>query len=413
MLDDFESFEASTYQPKVDTSLRGLRPCDAQSPLGAGAGTRIRQLTLRSAFLMLTKNRPLQVACWALMMAFGLTLIAATTDPAGVRRTILAKAERTTSHVADESTLIVDVEGPHPDHVQSSTPANTTFASAQKPNSRDETVNIDSTRPARRGPSAMPSMTSRSVPSTGESWTVSSSRGERVIFDRSSPEPSRTDFVVSPEQLRTDRIRTKQVELLPPPPELALRDEDPWQPVATEPTLPPHPSTALDIDTGHRALDVELGHQVAEEECMSETKRLVAHLERLLNQQQQLIERQQHLPIERMHEVVDQLHRQLATIDKSFPPTPRDPKPSAGTSIDESAQLIGEISPSGTGRLTLKVANAKLDDIIELLERLSGTQIATLPTEPSAAASHRSDEQPQPSLPTATNQIEIRPLTFK
>ncbi|MEZ6148259.1 MAG: hypothetical protein R3B91_23070, partial [Planctomycetaceae bacterium] len=177
---------------------------------------------------MLTKNRPLHVACWALMMAFGLTLIAAITEPAHVRRAILAKAHQATPHPATDSTMIADASGAQGRTTLSSTEDISTATSLPEIDIWEQSLVIAEAKPTATRPNPAPDAVTRPRPMMSESRMVSSTRGENRDGDLRSSRPSRTMIVVSPEQLRADPNRNKQVELLPPPPELALNDEDLW-----------------------------------------------------------------------------------------------------------------------------------------------------------------------------------------
>ncbi|MCA9077221.1 MAG: hypothetical protein KDA93_19500 [Planctomycetaceae bacterium] len=361
---------------------------------------------------MLTKNRPLHVACWALMMAFGLTLIAAITEPAHVRRAILAKAHRATPHAATDSAMIADAAGAQRNTTPSLTENISTATSFPEIDVREESLAIAEAKPTATRPNPAPAATTRPRPMMSESRMVSSTRGGNRDGDPRTSRPSRTMIVVSPEQLRAEPNHNKQVELLPPPPELALNDEDLWD---LEPDSHDDPSLSpglTDLDASRHPLEAEVKSLRRDVERLSEVRQLVDTLDHLQHQYQQLIDRQQDLPADRLHEIVDLLHRQLMTSGKSFPPPPRDPGSSTVASTDD-AQLIGEVSPAGDGRLTLKIANARLDDIINLLERLSGERIATLPYGSTAASSEPFDEHESQPHPTATNPIEIRPLIFK
>ena len=362
---------------------------------------------------MLTRKRPLQVACWALLLGFGLTSLAVITNPAKVRRNILAKAQRPPATLVEVPTLIAETEELHFDpshtvHTRASTNDGNKFEPATE--FRQETMGV-----AAASPKSVVSQATSSSPSSTpqDSWTVSSTRGEQRPLNQGTSDSSRTMIVVSPEQLRTEQARSREVELLPPPPELAMNDEEFWELDAAEPGFPLTSTNVHTQNTKRHSFSDERDYWSQDSENSPEMKLLVEQLDRLLQQQQRLLDKHQDLPIDRLHQIIDQLHRQLVTADKTFPPLPRDPESSPARSIEQSAQLTGEVSPSGNGRLSMSITNAELDDIIALLERLSGTRIKTSTATASGESTDPTQESPQHSLPTATNQIEIRPLSFR
>ncbi|MEZ6145500.1 MAG: hypothetical protein R3B91_08825 [Planctomycetaceae bacterium] len=54
---------------------------------------------------MISRKRPFQIAALALMIAFGLSLLAAITDPHAIRGAILAKAEQTVHPLESRASL--------------------------------------------------------------------------------------------------------------------------------------------------------------------------------------------------------------------------------------------------------------------------------------------------------------------
>ncbi|MCA9110981.1 MAG: hypothetical protein KDA52_13605, partial [Planctomycetaceae bacterium] len=57
---------------------------------------------------MISRKRPFQIAALALMIAFGLSLLAAITDPHAIRGAILAKAEESVHPLGSQGVLVVE-----------------------------------------------------------------------------------------------------------------------------------------------------------------------------------------------------------------------------------------------------------------------------------------------------------------
>ncbi len=220
-------------------------------------------------------------------------------------------------------------------------------------------------------------------------------------------------LVVSPDDLQGEASRSSDVEFLPPPPEAAHEVESWDKPdLADDSSLPPQTEPSPEANLSRRWLEMEILSLRQEVQRLAEAQQIAEQLDRLQQQQQQLLSMHQNLPDDRLLEVINLLHQQLTSVRATFPPPPRDPQSPAAHLVEETSQLIGEVSSSGNGRLSLKITEADLDDILNLLERMTGTPVGKLPPA-QLTVPEETHEIPQLSLPTAAKPTELQPLSYE
>ncbi|MGD9855381.1 MAG: hypothetical protein AB7U20_10585 [Planctomycetaceae bacterium] len=229
--------------------------------------------------------------------------------------------------------------------------------------------------------------------------------------------------VVSPATLLPGDKRREFFELPPPPPPSpqsqtappspsagavegpVLSDELAFAPAVTEPPYtpsPPNPSSTpspsdrlqASLDRADRAKERLLKSQLEAEiiglrreiERLAESQRIASQLDRMELAHEELLRLHQELPIDQMMQL---LHVLLAELQSVREATARS---NSGASFPSGADLEGEASPADRGRISLRISEAQLEDVIRMLSTLSGTPIFV---DPEPKRVDRSDEGPQ------------------
>ncbi len=360
---------------------------------------------------MISRNRPFQIAFWALMMAFGLSVIVAISDPHSVRRTILASANQTDRSFAADSVLVADVTEPAPTLAAEVAPQEIAETVTPQPRYVEPMPAVP--QPYDEGPADFQAFSEG--PRIVESHPVSSTNPQRETEVASDQrQPAGTMLVVSPEQLHGGSTRSKEVEFLPPPPD--MKDEieiHQWDGHAQTASLPLQTEPSVEADVSRRWLEAEILSLRQEVDRLTESQQIAERLDRLQQQQLQLISQHESLPVDRLLEVIDLLHQQLTSVREAFPPPPRDPQQRNLPESAEGSLTISESESSGSGRLSLQITEAELDDILNLLERISGTPVGIVPSQESSASSDVTSEELRLPVPTAARLTDVQSLSFQ
>ncbi|MCA9025959.1 MAG: hypothetical protein KDA86_12195 [Planctomycetaceae bacterium] len=321
---------------------------------------------------MISRNRPFQIAGMALMMAFGLSLLAAITDPRAIRGAILAKAEQTVPPMESRAVLVAEaskavIEEPELTPMLAPEVVRPSLAATNAQSSVVVDAMPEVPRPYDHAPEGFqPSTNGTSII---DSQPVSSFIPDQQSDSHSDRRPTMGSMlVVSPEQLRGRSARSKEVEFLPPPPDMEHESESLAREVCSHTASLPRPaSQPVDPDLSRRWMEAEILRLREEVHRLAESQQIAERLDIILTQQQKLLTLQQGLPTDRLIEVIDLLHQQLTTARASFPPRPED----ARQELSRRSQTLTESASPQDGQGSLSITEAELQELLDLLERIA------------------------------------------
>ncbi len=350
-----------------------------------------------------TNRRPFQIASRVLLVAFILSLAVVLSNPQAVRLAILAKSQPETP-VRSEGVAILaanaqqspTAEGPR---------AEVADQADDEPAAREPTLSRQPTLVAQAPVPPEPANAvqlpdppehpeANASPDFGNSPRTADGalNAQRISSAADGFSPSSTDAgtpvlgqtmpIVSPATLQGPDQRGEYYEL-PPPPGWEDNPVSLSESVALGPSVtddwsePASPSAAavdwrqqdaIDARAAQERLEAEIADLRREIGHLTESQQIGSQLDRLQRGQQELLHLHQELPVDRMIQLLDLLTAELRSAREAIP-QPSRPLPMGGPHLE------GEALQGAGGRVSLRITDAELEDVLRMFSMLSGKSV--------------------------------------
>ncbi len=355
-----------------------------------------------------TNRRPFQVAFRALLVAFVLSLAVILSNPQAVRLAILAKSQPPTPVLSDGAAVLAINIGRSPAedgrHTRVAGQADNAPAAVEPTPDRKPTLVAQA--PASSGPAddaqlpTPPEHPETVAPTDFDSATkdsaakiarsARSARRISSVADGFSPRSTdtgtaahgRTMPILSPAKLQGLEQRGEYFELPPPPGwednPVSLSESVAVGPSMTDDWAEPASPGAASIDwkqqdandarAAQERLEAEIADLRQEIGHLTESQQIGSRLDQLQRGQQELLHLHQELPVDRMIQLLDLLMAELQSVRDTIP-QPSSEIPLIGPSLE------GEVSQAERGRISLRITDAELQDVLRMFSVLSGKSV--------------------------------------